>query len=132
MFREAGYFATRIGKIYHYNVPKHIGTSGHDDPYSWNYTINPRGRDVTDEPLIKTLVEKQFGGTMSWLAAEGTDEEQTDGIAATDAIEQLKISAKDGIPFYLAVGLFRPHTPYVAPKKYFDTVSYTHLRAHET
>ena len=120
MFREAGYFATRIGKIYHYNVPKHIGTSGHDDPYSWNYTINPRGRDVTDEPLIKTLVEKQFGGTMSWLAAEGTDEEQTDGIAATDAIEQLKISAKDGIPFYLAVGLFRPHTPYVAPKKYFD------------
>tara|TARA_R110000850_G_scaffold55417_11_gene131092 strand:- start:586 stop:2076 length:1491 start_codon:yes stop_codon:yes gene_type:complete len=120
LFRENGYFATRIGKLYHYNVPKHIGTSGHDDPYSWNYTINPRGRDVTDEPLIKTLQEKQFGGTMSWLAAEGTDEEQTDGIAATEAIELLEQSAKDGVPFYLAVGLFRPHTPYVAPKKYFD------------
>ena len=52
MFRDDGYFATRIGKIYHYNVPKHIGTGGHDDPYSWNHTINPRGRDVDDEPLI--------------------------------------------------------------------------------
>lgn len=120
LFREAGYFATRIGKLYHYNVPKHIGTSGHDDPYSWNYTINPRGRDVTDEPLIKTLKEKQFGGTLSWLAAEGTDEEQTDGIAATEAIKELDKSAKDGVPFFLAVGLFRPHTPFVAPKKYFD------------
>ncbi|MCB1080031.1 MAG: sulfatase-like hydrolase/transferase, partial [Verrucomicrobiae bacterium] len=36
MFRDAGYFATRIGKIFHYNVPTHIGTSGHDDPYSWD------------------------------------------------------------------------------------------------
>ncbi|MDF1754095.1 MAG: sulfatase [Verrucomicrobiales bacterium] len=119
-FRDHGYFATRIGKIYHYNVPKHIGTSGHDDPYSWNYTINPRGRDVTDESLIKSLRKNSFGGTLSWLAADGTDEEQTDGIAATEAIKQLEQSAKDKVPFFLAVGLFRPHTPYVAPKKYFD------------
>ncbi|MEM7143647.1 MAG: sulfatase [Verrucomicrobiota bacterium] len=120
MFRENGYFATRIGKIYHYNVPKHIGTGGHDDPYSWNKTINPRGRDVTDEPLIKTLREGQFGGTLSWLAADGEDREQTDGIIATEAIRILKEHAEDKIPFYLAVGLYRPHTPYVAPKKYFD------------
>ncbi len=120
LFRNHGYFATRIGKIYHYNVPKHIGTSGHDDPYSWNLTINPRGRDVTEEPLIKTLKPQQFGGTLSWLAADGTDEEQTDGIAATEAVKQLKESAEDGVPFYLAVGLFRPHTPFVAPKKYFE------------
>lgn len=120
MFRKAGYFATRIGKIFHYNVPKHIGTGGHDDPYSWDYTINPRGRDKDDESLIFSLRPGSFGGTLSWLAADGTDEEQTDGIAATEAIQLLDKYATDGRQFYLAVGLYRPHTPYVAPKKYFD------------
>lgn len=119
-FRSANYLATRIGKIYHYNVPKHIGTGGHDDPYSWNYTINPRGRDKHDEAQIFSLIPGSFGGTLSWLAAEGTDMEQTDGIAATEAIEQLQEYAQSQRPFFLAVGLYRPHTPYVAPQKYFD------------
>ncbi len=120
MFRDAGYFATRIGKIYHYNVPAHIGTGGHDDPFSWDYTINPRGRDKEDEPLIFSLRPGSFGGTLSWLAAEGTDAEQTDGIAATEASRLLRQYAAEKRPFFLAVGLYRPHTPYVAPKKYFD------------
>ena len=119
MFRRNGYFATRIGKIYHYNVPKHIGTSGHDDPYSWDQTINPRGRDKEDEKKIFSLRPGSFGGTLSWLAADGTDEEQTDGIAATEAVRLLKTYGKNGKQFFLAVGLFRPHTPYVSPKKYF-------------
>lgn len=120
MFRDNGYFATRIGKLYHYNVPKHIGTSGHDDPYSWNQTFNPRGRDVDDEDKIYSLRPGSFGGTLSWLAAEGTDDEQTDGIAAAIAVERLKKHAKEKTPFFMAVGLYRPHTPFVAPKKYFD------------
>ncbi|GMQ80295.1 MAG: sulfatase [Planctomycetia bacterium] len=120
MFRANGYFATRIGKIYHYNVPRHIGTSGHDDPYSWDYTINPRGRDKDDEDLIFSLRPGSFGGTLSWLAAGGSDQQQTDGIAATEAIALLEQYAQAETRFFLAVGLFRPHTPYVAPKKYFD------------
>lgn len=120
MFRAAGYKATRIGKIYHYNVPRHIGTSGHDDPYSWNNTINPEGRDVHDEDKIFSLTPGSYGGTLSWLAAGGTDEEQTDGIAATECDRVLKEFADSKRAFFLAVGLYRPHTPYVAPKKYFD------------
>ncbi len=120
MFRDNGYFATRIGKMYHYNVPKHIGTSGHDDPYSWNFTINPRGRDKTDEDKIFSLKKNTFGAILSWLAADGTDEEQTDGIAATEAIKMLGQHKAKNENFFLAVGLYRPHTPYVAPKKYFD------------
>ena len=120
MFRNHGYVATRVGKIYHYNVPKHIGTSGHDDPYSWDYTFNPRGRDTHEEDAIFSLRPGQFGGTLSWLASEGTDAEQTDGIAATETVRLLKQYAREKQPFFLAVGLYRPHTPYVAPKHYFD------------
>ncbi len=120
MYRDNGYFATRIGKIYHYNVPKQMGTGGHDDPYSWDQTINPRGRDKDEEDKIFSLKPGSFGATLSWLAADGTDEEQTDGIAATEADKMLKRFAKNDTPFFLAVGLFRPHTPFVAPKKYFD------------
>ena len=119
-FRLDGYFAVRIGKVFHYNVPRHIGTSGHDDPYSWNYTINPRGRDKEEEDKIFSLVPNTFGGTLSWLAADGEDEEQTDGIAATEAIKLLEKYSGQEQPFFMTVGLYRPHTPFVAPKKYFD------------
>ena len=119
MFRRNGYFATRIGKIFHYGVPSHIGTSGHDDPYSWDYTINPRGRDKDDEHLIFSVRPGEFGGFMSWLAADGADEEQTDGIAASAAVKLIEQYVKDDRRFFLAVGLYRPHTPYVAPKRYF-------------
>ena len=118
-FREHGYFVVRIGKIYHYGVPRNIGSGGHDDPYSWDYAVNPRGRDKDDEPQIVTLKPREYGGTMSWLAAEGTDLEQTDGIAATEAIELLERFAASDQSFFLAVGLYRPHTPYVAPKSYY-------------
>ena len=118
-FQEAGYFAARVGKIYHYNVPASIGTDGFDDPPSWNRTVNPKGRDKTDEPLIHNAEpHRKISAALSWLAAEGTDEEQTDGMIATEAIKIMR--EKKNEPFFLGVGFFRPHTPYVAPKKYFQ------------
>jgi arylsulfatase A-like enzyme len=120
MFRRNGYTATRVGKIYHYNVPADIGNDGHDDPQSWDRKINPRGRDKAEESKIFSLLPGSFGGTLSWLAADGTGAEQTDGIGAAEAIKVLEEHAKDSSPFFLAVGFYRPHTPYVAPKQYFD------------
>jgi iduronate 2-sulfatase len=119
VFMKHGYAATRIGKIYHYNNPGDIGTPGHDDPASWSHTINPRGRDKDEEDKIFSLVPGSFGATLSWLAADGTDEEQTDGIAATEAIAQLEKHAASGEPFFLGLGFYKPHTPFVAPKRYF-------------
>lgn len=120
MFQDAGYFTARVGKIYHYGVPTNIGEDGTDDPASWHEVVNPRGRDKWEEDRIYSIdpVMHNLGGTLSWMAQDGTDEEQTDGIGVTAAIELLK-RRKAG-PFFLAMGFYRPHTPYVAPRKYFQ------------
>jgi iduronate 2-sulfatase len=122
VFRNAGYFAVRIGKLYHYNVPKSIGTNGHDDPGSWEMEINPAGVDrLEEEDRIFSLTPGQFGGTLSWFASPKPDREHTDGKMADDAAWVLQRCAKrPDRPFFLAVGFFRPHTPYVAPQSYFD------------
>ena len=119
-FRQQGYQSVRIGKIFHYDVPSAIGTSGNDDIHSWDQTVNPYGRDKIEEYKINTLTPRKYGGTLSWLAADGKDDEQTDGISANEAIKKLDDFTKSDTPFFLAVGFFRPHTPFVAPKKYFD------------
>ena len=118
-FMRNGWWAGRVGKIYHYNVPASIGTDGFDDPPSWQETVNPKGRDKADEALIfNAEPHRKISAALSWLAADGADEEQTDGMIATEAIKMMQ--AKRGQPFFLGVGFFRPHTPYVAPRKYFE------------
>ena len=119
MYRNAGYFAARVGKIYHYGNPGDIGTDSYDDPDSWDYTFNPRGRDKDEEDqLIDYTPQRGIGSSLNWMMAGGTDEEQTDGIGATEVIRLLE-EQKDS-PFFIAAGFYRPHCPYIAPKKYFD------------
>ena len=126
-FMKHGWWAGRVGKIYHYNVPASIGTDGFDDPPSWQNTINPIGRDKTDEHLVfNAEPHRKISAALSWLAAEGKDEEQTDGMIATEAIKLME--EKKGEPFFVAAGFFRPHTPFVAPKKYFDMYPLETLR----
>jgi iduronate 2-sulfatase len=123
LFRNAGYQVARVGKLYHYGVPNDIGTASLDDYMSWDITVNPRGHDREIHDRIFTLVPGQFGGTLSWFADEAPDEAQTDGIGAREAVELLERFSRTNRPFFLAVGLYRPHTPFVAPKPYFDGYS---------
>ena len=117
-FRRAGYFVARIGKLYHYNVPRSIGTNGHDDPASWELELNPAGVDrLEEESEIVSLRPGQFGATLSWYASPQPDARHTDGMLAADAEWVLERCGRDrSRPFFLAVGFFRPHTPYVAPE----------------
>lgn len=130
VFRQNGYLAVRIGKLFHYHVPKSIGTNGHDDPASWEIEMNPAGVDRTEEePKIFSLTPGQFGGTLSWYASPKADAEHTDGKNASDAEWVLERCAKDrSRPFFLAVGFFRPHTPYVSPETYFKKYNESEMR----
>jgi len=120
MFRTNGYFSGRVGKIYHYGVPGQIGTPGIDDPPSWVQAVNPAGRDKDDEnEVIKLIPEhKNLGGTLCYMQARGTDEEQTDGKVAAETIKMLE--ANKDKPFFIACGFYRPHVPDISIKKWFD------------
>ncbi|MBI4624261.1 MAG: sulfatase [Verrucomicrobia bacterium] len=116
-FRHEGYLAVRLGKLYHYGVPNSIGTDGHDDPASWEIEFNPAGVDRLEQSKIFTLVPGNFGSVLSWEASPKSDEHHTDAMLAADAEWVLERCARrKDRPFFLAVGFFRPHTPFVAPK----------------
>ena len=113
-FRASGYFVARVGKIFHQGVPADIGSDGLDDPPSWDVAINPIGIDKTNEDGFERL-----GTRGQWRAdPAGSDAEQTDYKVASEAIRLLE--ENQDRPFFIGVGFYRPHFPYVAPAQYFD------------
>lgn len=126
-FQRQGYTSVRVGKLYHYDNPLGVGTNGHDDPASWDVRVSPIGRDRIEEDKIWSVTPGRFGASMSWHAAEGTDDEQTDGMVANESVRALEYFAETGEPFFLGVGFYRPHTPFVAPKRYFDLYDPTEI-----
>jgi len=119
VFRQNGYSATSFGKIFHRGLTMEDLRTDMDDKASWDevryFQTTPlgfkgEGRNLTDGKLA----------WCNWRAAEGTDEDQPDGQIAREAIMTLERHAKNNQPFFLAVGLHKPHDPFIAPKKYFD------------
>ncbi|MBL9123321.1 MAG: sulfatase [Planctomycetaceae bacterium] len=119
LFRNNGYYAARVGKLYHMGVPGGVGGPGLDDGPSWDYAISPPGLEHASPGKAQNLTPQyQPGVAFRVVEAEGGDDDQADGRVAAEAVRLL--GEKRAQPWFLAVGFVRPHVPLVAPKKYFD------------
>lgn len=129
LFRKNGYYSARVGKIYHADVPADIGKDGLDDPATWDYVFDPQGVDhPTQERFVTDYTPQnarhdpdgyvRLGATISFYESPSPDEAMTDSLGADEVIRLLR--EKRDSHFFLAYGLYRPHVPWIVPKKYFD------------
>jgi iduronate 2-sulfatase len=127
-FRQHGYHAARVSKIFHMGVPGGIesGGDGADDPLSWDEKYNSKGPEWRapgdGETLQKNPDGKRpvvGGNTFVVVEADGDDLIHSDGKTAKKAAELIKKYEKMEKPFWLGVGFVRPHVPFVAPRKYY-------------
>lgn len=126
LFRENEYFVARVGKIFHQEVPDGIGKKGLDDPYAWDVALDPRGEDAEDAGPTETHATRFRAGFWPWYQEwEGSENLLTDGKVAREAIRLIEehVEKRSPVPFFLAVGFFRPHPPFIAPKQFFELYS---------
>lgn len=123
LFRENGYHTARVGKIFHMGVPGDIGTSGRDDEVSWDEVRNPIG---VDRLYVDQIVQYEPAGGMKratgWADLPDDSGRHTDQLVTEQAIDLMRDHRSE--PFFLAVGYFRPHFPFVAPHSCFEKVRF--------
>lgn len=120
-FKDAGYYAVSVGKIYH---------PGLDDAASWSVpnTYKLAGRFFDPNLLEEVKSARKEGASedgeatlvrgKSFEIADCADDELPDGKIANHAIELLR--ANKDRRFFIAAGFMRPHLPFVAPRRYYD------------
>lgn len=144
-FREHGYFTARVSKIYHMGVPGGIerGDPGGDDPTSWDYAYNVMGPETLSGGEMELLSPKNphYGSNFSrMILPDELKYTQTDYLATSQAIAILesraaevaegatnKVKIKPDEPFFLAVGMVRPHVPLIATKECFEPYPYEEM-----
>ena len=133
-FKNNGYYAARVSKIFHMGVPGGVlkggdgpnrdGGNGADDAQSWNERFNSLGPEWKAQGDGETLENNPDGkrpvvggNTFVVVEADGDDMVHSDGMTAAKAVELLGQEREK--PFWLGVGFVRPHVPFVAPRKYY-------------
>lgn len=101
-FRKAGYYTAGAGKIYH---------GGFDRKSEWEDYLSDEGRNPN--PKGDTGV-----GGIKFAPLDCDDDDLNDAKIVHYGVEQLK--RKHDRPFFLSIGLHKPHMPWNVPRKYYD------------
>lgn len=118
-FRDHGYTAAGAGKIYHH-VERHF----HDEASfeDWLPFATDRLPTAKLNRLTRALAadgqSEGLAPTFDWGLSPTAEDEMLDTRSAGYAAEVL--ARKHAKPFFLAVGLWRPHLPYFAPQRFLD------------
>ena len=126
-FRNNGYTTVSVGKVSHH--PGGRGGADWDDddqlemPLSWDRNLMPSGKWQHPRGIMHGLANGEIrvkAGEMDvFQSTEGPDETYPDGLITNEALKQLSVLTSDtSKPFFLAVGIIRPHLPFGAPAKY--------------
>ena len=110
-FGRHGYYTAGCGKIYH-----HKADGAFNDPGAWDHF---RKMDPQYMPAKKLNGAPGYGSRNTDWGVWPKDREETktmDYKSVSHAIEVLK--QKHDKPFFLACGIFKPHSPFFAPMKY--------------
>ena len=128
LFRRNGYYTASIGKISHTPDGRLFEYNGDGDgalemPFSWDKVWGPVGKWKTGWNAFFGYADgsnrnMERGAYPAFESAAVPDTSYPDGLIAEEAIETLRGIADQ--PFLLAVGFFKPHLPFTAPKKYWD------------
>ncbi len=137
-FKTYGYHTVSMGKIFHNHMPDRVSFDEPDlrpkkymtpemidrEPESFYHDagLNEELAAVREKRLAKNPNRYADGWAYgrSTESFEGPDNEFYDGAQTDLAIETMKRLKKGNKPFFLALGYYRPHLPFVAPKKYWD------------
>ena len=127
-FRQNGYTTVSVGKVSHH--PGGRGGSDWDDPKtpempeSWDRHLLPAGDWQHPRGWMHGLAQGEIRKNAKdmdvFQAIEGPDDIYPDGISTDEALRQLEELAAEEKPFFLAVGILRPHLPFGAPAKYLE------------
>lgn len=110
-FRNHGYETRCIGKIFH-----NMGDL--NDGPSWSApAVYHQGRHSDDYALPENSPDRRTGKGPPWEDGELPDNAYLDGKIANLAVETL--GELHDRPFFLAVGFWRPHLPFLAPDSYW-------------
>ena len=128
-FREHGYTTVSVGKVSHH--PGGFGGGDWDDPLqlempdSWDRHLLPAGPWQHPRGWMHGLANGEIRADPAemdvYQAEDGPDSIYPDGGSIDEALNQLDLLASDSSqPFFLAVGILRPHLPFGAPLKYLE------------